>query len=291
MQGEPNVFGMEFAGWAAEDFDDLGLMEKNKVAWSGGKVRSWAQFNKRVKPGRKLLARLEYFPDPVLVAGCQRSGTTAVARMLYQAEGVGHYRFGKDDELDAALLLSGYVDIPVAGRAVFQTTYLNDRVSEYFEHERFRLIWILREPSSVVYSMLFNWRRGALSRLYEACGRGEIGAFSAGLLQSRFDKACAAYSAKTRQTLELVERLGRESLLVVDYNELVVNKETLMPKIFHFAGLPFRDQFLTSLHSNSIRRAQWSEAKAERLSRLCQPVYEQARTAAAACSTLAEATV
>jgi hypothetical protein len=262
-------------------------MNSINVTWHGRKIGSWAQFHKHVKPGRKLLAQLEVFPDPVFVAGCQRSGTTAVARMLYRADGVGRYRFGKDDELDAALLLSGYAEVPITGRGVFQTTYLNDRVSEYFEHDRFRLIWILREPRAVVYSMLFNWRRGALRRLYEACGREPreerpAGFFGrdADLFRSRLDKACAAYSAKTQQTFELIERLGSDRLLVVDYNELVLNKEALMPEIFEFAGLEFRDEFLESLHAGSLSRARWEGDKAERIDRLCRPVYERARAAA-----------
>jgi hypothetical protein len=224
----------------------------------------------------------------VLVAGCQRSGTTAVARMLYQAGGVAQHRFGKDDELDAALLLSGYVEKPMSGRPVFQTTYLNERVSEYFEHERFRLIWILREPSAVVYSMLFNWRRGALRRLYDACGRDLRTASSPdfhdpgrALFRSRFDKACASYWAKTRQTFELIERLGKDRLLVVDYNELVLDKQVLIPKIFDFAGLDFREEFLDSVHSDSVRPVRWGDGKARRIGLVCQPVYEQAKAAAA----------
>jgi hypothetical protein len=259
-------------------------MDTPSIIWHGPRITSWAQFHRKVKPGRKLLARLEDFADPVLIAGCQRSGTTAVARMLYQAEGVGRYRFGKDDELDAALLLSGYAEMPIAGRGVFQTTYLNDRVFEYFEHERFRLVWILREPASVIYSMLFNWRRGALTRLYDACGRDGDGPSRGPLataFKSRFDKACAAYLAKTRQTFELVERLGPDRVFVADYNELVLNKDDLIPRIFSFARLPFRAELLASLHAKSVRRAPWSERRAERIETLCQPVYEQAKTLAA----------
>lgn len=269
---------------------DQRQMKSINVTWRGRKIGSWSQFHKHVKPGRKLLARLEHYPDPVLVAGCQRSGTTAVARMLYMADGVGRYRFGKDDELDAALLLAGYVDMPVTGRGVFQTTYLNDRVSEYFEHDDFRLIWILREPRAVIYSMLFNWRRGALRRLYDACGReqqdrqgGGFLRMDSDLFRSRLDKACAAYAAKTEQTFQLIERLDSSRLLVVNYNELVLNKEVLMPKIFEFAGLEFRDEFLESLHAGSLRRARWGEDKAERIDRLCRPIYERA-CAAAGCA-------
>jgi hypothetical protein len=119
------------------------------------------------QPGQRLLAKLDDYPDAILVAGCQRSGTTALARLLKRADGMIDHAFGHDDELDGALLLAGHATRGTEGRHCFQTTYLNDRFREYFEHRAFRLIWMLREPRSVVYSMLNNWKRGALNRLFD----------------------------------------------------------------------------------------------------------------------------
>jgi hypothetical protein len=258
-------------------------MRNDNVTWHGKKIASWSEFHRRVKPGRKLLARLEHFPDPVLVAGCQRSGTTAATRLLALADGVGDYRFGKDDELDAALLLSAYVDMPVTGRGCFQTTYLNDRVEEYFEHENFRLIWLIREPRSVIYSMLFNWRRGALRRLYAACGgaRRADGTTLLGidrdLFRSRFEKACAAYAGKTAQVFDLVRWLGDDRILVLDYNDLVLDKARLLPELFRFAGLPFRKELGDALHSRALDRARWSPRQAAHIEEVCRPVYDRAR--------------
>lgn len=257
-------------------------MRNDEAVWHGKKIATWAEFHRSVKPGRKLLARLGRYPDPVLVAGCQRSGTTAATRLLARADGVGDYRFGDDDELDAALLLCGYADLPVTGRACFQTTYLNERVEEYFEHDGFRLVWLIREPRSVVYSMLFNWRRGALQRLYAACGRDERrGRAFLGLdgdvFRSSFERACAAYAAKTAQVFELTRRLGPDRLLVLDYNDLVVDKEQLLPELFRFAGLPFQKSLGEGLHARALDRARWSSRQAERIEAVCRPVYERAR--------------
>jgi ligand-binding sensor domain-containing protein len=44
-----------------------------------------------------------------------------------------NYWFGRDDELDAALILSGHVDHQQNGRYCFQTTYINECFREYFE--------------------------------------------------------------------------------------------------------------------------------------------------------------
>lgn len=256
--------------------------------WRGPKVDSWAKFHRVVKrSGVPLLGRLESFPNSVLVAGCQRSGTTAVRRLLARATGIGAYRIGIDDELDAALLLSGYVDQQIDGRGCFQTTYLNDRYHEYFAHEGYRLIWILREPASVVYSMLYNWRRAALHRLFEACGRAELPRRPAGFLgarlASRLEMACAAYVGKTKQTFELAEKIGSDRLMVLDYDDLVLDSSVLVPRLFEFADLRYEDALAGALHSNSVRRGKrLSPAQQARVDELCKGVYGQARELASA---------
>ena len=101
-----------------------------------------------------------------------------------------------------------------------------------------------------------------------------------GLFMSRFDKACASYAAKTLQTFELVERLSPDRLFVADYNDLVLRKEELMPRIFEFAGLPFRSEFLSALHAKSVRGASWGPDEARRIVQQCQPVYQRARALA-----------
>jgi hypothetical protein len=256
-----------------------------QVEWRGRPIHSWAQFHHIVKqPDRPLLARLDEYDDSLLVAGCQRSGTTAVTRLLKQADGISDFQFGRDDELDGALLLSGYVAPIAEGRHCFQTTYLNDRYPEYFDHAGFRLIWILREPRADVYSMLYNWRRGALRRLYDACGRSWLdaekprrGGVGDLIGPSRLDKACASYVAKTAQTFVLRERLG-DRMLVVDYDDLVLHKAALLGDICAFAGVPFDASLLDRLHGRSIRRGnRLSEAQTARVDHVCSRIYRDAR--------------
>ena len=134
-------------------------------------IDSWGRFEKIVRASDvKLLTKLDNFQDSILVAGCQRSGTTALSRLITASDGMVDFTFGKDDELDAALILSGYVNYTNKGRHCFQTTYLNDSYPEYFAHQGYKLIWVVRNPSSVIYSMLYNWRRAALNRLFRHCG-------------------------------------------------------------------------------------------------------------------------
>ena len=135
-------------------------------------IRTWRRFRRDVRnKNNLLLRRLGEFEDPILVAGCQRSGTTALARAVTRSEGMTNYWFGPDDELDAAMILSGCVPHGPRGRYCFQTTYINERWREYLDHPgRFRMVWVLRNPRSVVYSMLNNWGRFAFEELFKYCG-------------------------------------------------------------------------------------------------------------------------
>ncbi len=252
-------------------------------------VRTWAQFDRHVhRSGRPLLARLDAFADSVLVAGCQRSGTTALSRLITATAGMVDFQFGHDEELDAALILSGAVEHHPAGRYCFQTTYLNDHWPEYLEHDDYRLLWVLRNPASVVLSMLTNWRRGALRRLFrhtgskrlEAAGLRRYQRFGA-LGVPRLRMACLSYAAKTAQVLELHRRLPAGRLLVLDYDRLIVERDTQLPQVYAFIGAPWRDDFGAALHAGSLAKAdRFHEQHRALLDTECMPVYEEARALA-----------
>ena len=125
------------------------------------KINNWQQFTDFVRlSNRPLLEHLDDFNEPVLVTGCQRSGTTMLSQILTESAGMVNYGSDNSLELDGALILSGHSEhepLP-NGRYCFQTTYLDDFYHEYFDHQgRFKLIWVIRNPASVVYSLLYNW--------------------------------------------------------------------------------------------------------------------------------------
>ncbi len=252
------------------------------------RIGSWRQFDRYVRPGGcTLLKRLDEFRDAVLVAGCQRSGTTILSRLLNQSDGMVNYRFGRDDELDAALILSGQVEHEAQGRYCFQTTYLNNCVEEYFSHTQYKLIWVLRNPNAVIYSMLHNWRRAALNRLFRSCGSisliGEemrryerFGALGV----SRIRKACLSYNARVSQVFDVKDRLQPDQLLVVDYQDLVERKEAVLPVIYEFVGLEYRDSYLEKIKSTSLdKSSRQSKSEARAVNETCMPVYIKARSA------------
>ncbi len=210
-----------------------------------------------------------------------------LSRIITTSDGMINYWFGKDDELDAALILSGEVNyLPGSPeeRHCFQTTYLNERYPEYFlKNQSHKLIWVLRNPYSVVYSMAYNWGRFSRNELFDAIGRPvmsekelEQSRFLGQTLISKFKKACFAYNGKISQLSIIKEKLGADRVWVVDYDELVKNKTTLLPKIYEFIDLPYNESYCEKIKSSSIAKADKMSVKHKAyVKKHCMPVYEE----------------
>jgi hypothetical protein len=249
------------------------------------RYRSWRRFHHgpRASPG-PLFAGLSRYPDAVLVAGCQRSGTTMLTRLIARSKGFCDLALTEDAELDAALALCGEIDLPTNRRYCFQTTYLNGRFPEYrtIQHGQ-KLIWVLRNPFSVVYSMAYNWGRFALNELYEDCGirhadpaqlRRSRRPWPLGL--SQVEKACLAYAAKTSQVAEIKPLLARDRLLIVDYDQVVRNPSDWLPQIFLFIGEPYDASYSKGVTSASVHKAdRLSRRERDLVTKLADPVYRR----------------
>lgn len=249
-------------------------------------IKTWRRFAKEVRSeGCNLLTRLDDFPNSVLVTGCQRSGTTAIARTITQSDGMVNYWFGRDDELDAALVLSGRVQHSSEGRHCFQTTYLNECYPEYFNHSNYyRVIWVLRNPFSVVHSFLHNWGRFAFNELFRDCGSNLL----EGENRKRYDlygrwgltrltRACLSFNGKVSQLFELRQRLGNNQLMVIEYDSLVKEKANVLPQVYSFIDLPYRGEYADSIHSRSVSKAlQLSRKEQQVIERICMPIYKTA---------------
>jgi hypothetical protein len=189
----------------------------------------------------------------------------------------------RDDELDAALILNGTVQFETSERCCFQTTYLNDNFREYFEHADYRLIWIIRNPEAVVRSMLYHWRRGALNRLFRACGRHALDEKSAMRFERfgtfgfrRAEMACLSYNVKTAQVHEIAARLGPERLYILDYDDLIDRSHVLLPDVFSFASVSFDDRFLGRLRKrNKSAGEQLNESVRNQIRERCEHEYKR----------------
>ncbi len=248
---------------------------------------TWPKFAKTKQlNGCNLLKCLDDFPNSILVTGCQRSGTTMVSRVITKSEGMTNYWFGEDDELDAAQILSGYIHHKPKGRYCFQTTYLNECYTEYFRHKiGHKIIWVLRNPQSVIFSLLYNWQRFGFNELFRTCGLRVLDgknllrydSFGRNAL-SRLDRACLSYNGKVSQLFELVEGLEPQQIIVVDYDDLIINKLKTIPNLYKFIGLSYKPDYVDYIHERSIDKSrQLSRHEIETIEAVCKPVYLNAR--------------
>lgn len=225
------------------------------------RFRSWKRFHDGPRQQQApLLTSLGDFPNCVLVAGCQRSGTTITTRIIAKARGFQRFAFTHDDELDAALILAGRISLPEGRRYCFQTTYLNERYPDYaLMRPDQRLVWVLRNPYSVVYSMVNNWKRFALEELYDSCAPADPARPARHWLwpfgPSAAEKASVAYAAKTAQVVHIRELIGSERLFVLEYDQMVQAPEKWLPALFLFIGEPYDPAYAHALRRDSLEKA------------------------------------
>jgi len=291
-------------------------------------ITSWKDYGKYIRPqGCNLLRRLDEFPNSILVTGSQRSGTTMTSEVLNQSDELVKYAFGRELSLDAALILTGLVDHQPQGRYCFQTTWLNECYKEYLNYRNgHKIIWVIRNPYSVVRSMLYNWPVGALDELYDSCGVDtspedvkrayhfwksplvhslnkfyfQYNGRGAKYLQrhkvdpekmmvmhfnehrvyrgvDRLMRACYSYNAKFAQLEQISKELGPDKLMIVEYNRLVQNKDTLLPKLFEFVNLTYNPEFANMIHPNSLKKAEsLTERETKAIKEICEPVFDKA---------------
>ena len=249
-------------------------------------VQNWQEFRRITANNCNLLKELDKFPNAILVTGCQRSGTTMVSRIITESDGMVKYSFGHDDELDAALILSGLAEHQPQGRYCFQTTYLDECYGEYLNHDGlFKIIWVLRNPLSVVYSLMYNWRQGALENTFRNCGAQLLEKSQKWKYQffgvraiSRVMQASLLYTYKVSQFLELNSRLGPEKIIAVDYDDLVLNSEKSLQEIYRFADLRFRPVYSKQIHRNSLQKSnRLTEREISTIRSMSEPIYLEAR--------------
>lgn len=247
---------------------------------------SWERFRSDYRnTGADLLKDLPRYRDAVLVAGCQRSGTTMLTRLFASSKAATAFQLTHDDELDAALVLAGLVPLPVDRRYFFQTTYLNENYREYgtMRGDQ-RLIWLVRTPYAVIRSMVSNWKRFALKELYEFCGtspadpleRARRVRFPWPIGLSMFEQACFAYAGKASQLDAVADLIGTEKLLVVDYDQITQSPESWIPELARFAGVTAELLDTSAIRArDASENYGFSDKQIELIERVAMPVYRR----------------
>ena len=262
---------------------DIGASQRQAIR----SLNSWRRFHYRKRRGEPpLLAAVDRYPTSVFVAGCQRSGTTMLTRLIANSAGFRALRLTHDDELDAALVLCGEVNLTTDVRYCFQTTYLNERFYEYRNlGSRHRLVWVIRNPYSVVYSMVHNWSRFALNELYAGCCGGERQPTAIALELGwplgphQIEKAARAYAAKTSQIFAIMQLVDRSQVMVVHYDDLVREPRPMLERVFKFVAGTFRDDYVVRIRSDSSgKAAALSDNARQIVQKFAEPTYQECLT-------------
>lgn len=249
-------------------------------------INTWKKFSRKIRGNScDLLISLSKYPGSILVGGCQRSGTTMISNIIMQSDDVVTLH-GLDKELTAALVLSGFLSPNYSGRFCFQTTYLNENYDEYFKYfNGNKLIWMIRNPYSVVYSLTRFSERFCLDELFVGYGQyfmtkedrlrfDRLGLWSI----DRVRRACYSYNSKIDQIFSIVSNIGIDNVCVIDYDDLIINKVVVLPKIFDFIGVKYEDDFLGLIKDSSLGKADLlSKNNRNLIGLLSESYYRKAR--------------
>ena len=209
-----------------------------------------------------------------------------LARVITSHNTITDFSWSKDAELDAALLLSGQKTIGTVGRSCFQTTFLNEQYFELAQITKpFKLIWLVRNPDSVVCSMLYNWKRFALNELFMSCGKDlleeeQIAKLKRwGILSVKpIQRACLSYAGKVQQLEQLNNLLSKDRILIVEYESLVQNSTYTLKTICEFLDLDWNPEFGNEINRKSLEKAnRISDKERSIISDMCGEAYGRAR--------------
>ena len=262
-------------------------MQKNTL-----KIATWKQFSTKVRKRQQpLLLKVSEMDSLIFVTGCQRSGTTLLTKLLMQSQEIFNYQTNLDSELEGALILSGHLPHDIKKeRLCFQTTYLNERYKEYFEHiGKFKLVFVIRNPYSVIYSMIYHWkqrtalRNFALNELFNSCGKNGLSKkelYRFNLFKSfgfsKLRKACLSYAQKTAHFFEIQPKI-KNDIMVVEYDDIINKSNIIIPKIFSFFQLKYDNSFESIIHSLSLKKADKLSSKQKIIIyESCWKIYEKA---------------
>ena len=246
-------------------------------------LHSWEAFDRHVRqPGIELLGHLDRYPDSILVAGCQRSQTTAVTDILSRSFRMNFHPQSPDAERDAGLILAGFYTQPSAAYC-FQTTYLNERYREYFDHSKFKLIWVIRRPVPTVRSMLHHWRSSSLNRLYASVGHDHLDKVGGADARpwsrnwvSPLKKACTSYIGKVSQTSEIYSVLGPDRMMVIDCDDIAQDPHAVFSNVFGFLQRKPSVDCVGQWRKSGSAGGGLSEPQERFIQNVCADVYETA---------------
>jgi len=237
-------------------------------------ISDWKDFYEAFRgKGIPLLSRHRDYKESIYVTGCPRSGTSITTRIIGKSKSI----VSDPMEFSVALMLSGVQETPSAtGRHCFHTTYIHNQYIEFLDLEPGdKIVWVIRNPESVIWSILYNWPSYVLDDLFSCCNQGYLHEHQVSRA-SKLEKACYSYLGKGEMLNNLVSSVLESRLYVLDYEDLVGKPELILPHLFDFLGIFYTEEYAQAIHRDSLNNKMGlNMEEQEMIFRLCQPVYEQ----------------
>ncbi len=231
---------------------------------------------------------------PVFVLGSQRSGTRLPLVVLERSPDIITYSEGSSRFFDRVLLKDDDIVTQRLRESRFPVVVLkpiceSHRALQLLERfEAARAIWIFRSFQDTVNSVSARWRNGRDSLGHLASGNLEKAGWRAGgLTEEKFDlvrrhyrddmslHAANAMMWYLRNSLFFDLQLEkRRDVLLVQYEDLVLEPQKSFSRMFRFVGLPFKDEFVKGVYSSSVK-AKPFPAIPSSIQSLCEQLHDQ----------------
>lgn len=232
---------------------------------------------------------------PIFVFGAQRSGTRVPLVALDRHPDVMTFNEGSAPYFDGVLLRDlDEVDRRLA-RSPFPWVVLkpiceSHRAAELVERFPGSLaIWIYRRWPDTVASAVAKWSSGVEAvRLLAEHPHDGAGWRAGGLSQARLDLVREVYRPEMSRPAadallwylrsSLFFDLGlsaRPDILLVKYEDLVVDPQRHFPGLFGFLGIPFEPAYVSDVYSSSVKPRRSPEGVPDRVLKLCDDLQSR----------------
>ena len=80
------------------------------------------------------------------------------------------------------------------------------------------------------------------------------------------------------QAFEIFDKLGSEKMLIINYEDLINTKQQILPLIYKFINLEYRESYSEKIHARSINKSDHlSVSEREIIDRISLPIYQKDR--------------
>ncbi len=212
----------------------------------------------------------------VFVAGCQRSGTTMLGRILGQSMEIDHFpetdrRAFRPILIRGAEVLNRLISESTARCVLFKPISDSQRIADLLgEHPGSKALWVYRQYSDVANSAVVLWGDHFLQVMQGiAEGTGDwgwreerISEDCRGVIQSLVKPGLNVWDASAlfwymRNRIFFDQELDkRRDILPVKYEALVQRPAEEFERIYRFMGVEFQPETVATVHPRSVGKSE-----------------------------------